>query len=312
MPGFITYLRRNEFRHIDIAGFERGDFPNSVRGKAVLRLGNGSMTGFWIFSTLTLVSLFLSFPSQKSYRQPPVFHTSIYHTITIPRIHLTMTENKQLSDYLNEKLPGLSLDTETYIPYIIGCLEQFQDDEELDEIIDLLQASSETHSDDEEIWPKLKQDILALHRGHKEGLEQTKKQESEERKEMEARKKKEEMEEANRERERKRLADEEKARKNELDPAKKALLAQYAYDVSETYDNDGKIVDSGGKDGDEEGGSSNRATAEKMNKERSQQLKGAHSVTKKDERAKTKQAKVDKIDKKEERRNRARKGERKR
>lgn len=226
-----------------------------------------------------------------------------------------MTKNLQLSDYLNEKLPYLSLDPETYIPYIIGCLETFQDDDELDEIIDLLQASSESHSDDEEIWPKLKQDILQKHHEYKEEEERLKKEEDEERREMEARKKKEELEEINRERERKRLADEEKAKKNELDPAKQALLQQYAYDISETYDNDGKVVDvvGGGakKEGDEVG-ANNREVAAKMNKERAQQIRGAHNTSKNDERAKTKQAKIDKMKKKEDRRNRAQKGERKR
>jgi hypothetical protein len=227
-----------------------------------------------------------------------------------------MTENTKLKEYLNEKLPNLSLDPETYIPYIIGCLETFEDDEELDEIIDLLQASSETHSDDEDIWPALKKDILEKHKEYNAELEQKKKQESDERKEIEARKKKEEVEEANRERERKKMAEEEKAN-TEVDPAKLALLAQYEYDISETYDNDGKVVDSsGGKGGGEEsaaaGGSSNRAMAEKMKKERTKEMKGAQSVSKKDERAKTKQAKLDKMKKKEERRNKAAKGERKR
>ena len=223
-----------------------------------------------------------------------------------------MTENQKLVDYLNEKLPQLSLDIETYLPYITGCLDTFQDDEELDDIIELLQASSETHSDDEIIWPQLKTDILTRHHEHKAAVEQKQKEELEDRKEMQARKKKEEFEEANRERERKRLAEEERSKKNELDPAKKALLDQYAYDVSETYDNDGKIVDSSGgkKGGEDDGGGSNRAVAEKMNKERAQKVRGESNSSKADERVKTKQAKIDKLKKKDERRNRAKKGER--
>ena len=75
-----------------------------------------------------------------------------------------------LSQFLNDTLPALSLDTETYIPYITGCLENFQDNDEdteeddFDEIIQLLQASSESHSDDEQVWINLKHDILQRHR----------------------------------------------------------------------------------------------------------------------------------------------------
>ena len=229
-------------------------------------------------------------------------------------------ENQQLCEYLNETLPTLSLDPETYLPYITGCLDTYQDDEEFDEIIALLQASSESHSDDEQVWPKLKEEILKRHQEYNHQVDQENKQKEDERKAIEAAKKKEEMDEAHREKERKRMATLEKATQIEMDPAKKALIEQYAYDTSEIYDNDGKVVDQKaaakgkGKDKDaEEEPTSNKGLAEKMNKERAQQMRsGGQSSTKKDERMKTKQAKLDKVKQKEERRKKSTKGERKR
>jgi len=232
----------------------------------------------------------------------------------------TTGENHQLSEYLNEILPTLALDPETYIPYITGCLDILQEDEEfeeLDEIISLLQASSETHSDNEEIWPPLKQAILAKHLEYKAEANEKKQLELEQRKELEALKKKEDYEQAILERERKKLAEEEKALKNAMDPAKRALINQYAYDDSEMYDNDGKLVDAAaaagagkGKEVEEED-TSNRGLAQKMVKEQAQQLRGAGGPTKREEQQKTKSAKMDKVNKKEERRKRAVKGERK-
>jgi hypothetical protein len=232
-------------------------------------------------------------------------------------------ENHQLCDYLNETLPTLSLDPETYLPYITGCLDTFQDeDDEFDEIIALLQASSESHSDDEQIWPKLKEEILRRYEEFNHEVEQQKKQNEDERRAIEAAKKKLDTEDAYREKERKRLAELEKTTKIDMDPAKKALIEQYAYDTSEIYDNDGKVVDqkaSGkgkGKDKDkdaEEEPTSNKGLAEKINKEHSQQMRsGSQTTSKKDERMKTKQAKLDKVKQKEERRKKSTKGERKR
>lgn len=228
-------------------------------------------------------------------------------------------QNQILHEYLNKVLPDLSLDPETYIPYITGCLDSFQENdlcEELDEIMALLQASSESHSDDEQVWSDLKEGILSKYKEYKDEINRKHKEYEEERRILEERKKKEDLEEAQREKERRRLAEEENARRKEMDPTKKSLLEQYAYDSSEIYDDDGNLIEGGaGKDKEEgEGGviMSNRAIAEKMNRERAQQIRGAHNTSKKEEREKTKQAKVDKMKQKEERRKRAQKGERKR
>ena len=62
-----------------------------------------------------------------------------------------------LDRYLEKALPALGLDAETYGPYLTGSDEG---EIELDDIIDLFQASSESHSDDEEAWTKFKHDII--------------------------------------------------------------------------------------------------------------------------------------------------------
>jgi hypothetical protein len=100
----------------------------------------------------------------------------------------------------------------------------------------------------------------------------------------------------------------------EMSAAKKALLEQYAYDTSEQYDNDGNLIDPStnktGGDGNEE--LSNRAVAQKVNAEKTQSLRNSKGTSKKDEQKKTKNARLDKMKQKEERRNRATKGERRR
>ncbi len=88
--------------------------------------------------------------------------------------------NDLLQSYLNETLPTLGLDSETYSQYVIGCLANSgeeggdslplpddgdgQQNEELNQIIELLQASSESHSDDDSVWDKLKSEVLKYHR----------------------------------------------------------------------------------------------------------------------------------------------------
>ncbi len=86
--------------------------------------------------------------------------------------------NPLLLTYLNETLPKLGLDSETYAPYVMGCFENYNNDdnhhdddndydesldENVTEIIALLQASSETHSDDERVWEELKAEVLRKH-----------------------------------------------------------------------------------------------------------------------------------------------------
>ena len=85
--------------------------------------------------------------------------------------------NHFLLTYLNETLPKFGLDAETYAPYVMGCFENIDYDNEtssgddsdetleesLTEIIGLLQASSESHSDDESVWEELKAEVMKKH-----------------------------------------------------------------------------------------------------------------------------------------------------
>lgn len=263
------------------------------------------------------------------------------------------SENLHLHSYLNEILPTLGLDSETYSPYIMGCVASNEHDEgietlseELGEIIELLRASSETHSDDETTWDEFKSKVINHHREYIKYLKEKKDAEMLELKKVgilsivyylewqngcfdshlcqllfckkaeEIRHQQEIIDamEAQREMESRKQRNETK----EISAAKKALLDQYAYDTSELYDKDGNVIDittnSKGKDvnkADED--LSNREVANKVNAEKAQTLRKGHNTTsKQEERIKTKNAKLDKLKQKEERRQRATKGERRR
>ena len=108
---------------------------------------------------------------------------------------------------------------------------------------------------------------------------------------------------------------------DDMDPVKRALMERFAYDDSELYDDNGELIVSSGTSsndakgkgrGGDETEESNRSIAQKLNKEKAQELRKAQVQTKSEERVKTKNAKLEKINKKEERRKRAQKGERRR
>ncbi|KAL3895339.1 MAG: hypothetical protein SGARI_007478, partial [Bacillariaceae sp.] len=84
----------------------------------------------------------------------------------------TTAEQKRhpfLHTFLQERLPELGLDIDTYGPYVWGGdgddnevvdISSLQKDpEELEGVVELLQASSESHSDDEQVWKELLQNI---------------------------------------------------------------------------------------------------------------------------------------------------------
>ena len=100
----------------------------------------------------------------------------------------------------------------------------------------------------------------------------------------------------------------------EMSEAKKALLEQYAYDTSEQYDNDGNLIDPTEKSGESggDGELSNKAMAQKVHQEKMLSQRQQNTTTKNEERIKTKNAKMDKMKQKEERRKRSTKGERRR
>mmetsp|Transcript_11045 Transcript_11045/g.15538 ORF Transcript_11045/g.15538 Transcript_11045/m.15538 type:complete len:100 (+) Transcript_11045:36-335(+) len=70
-----------------------------------------------------------------------------------------------LQEYLVNFLPNVGLDTDTYLPYVAGYIESNIDDSEdeasdLDGLMELLSASSESHSDDEATWSLLRAEIF--------------------------------------------------------------------------------------------------------------------------------------------------------
>ena len=225
-----------------------------------------------------------------------------------------MAEDEQhwLTEFLTEVLPTLSLDPETYCPYITGCVDTFEDEDELDEIIELCRASSETHSDNEDVWVQLKADILAKHEEFKVVLKKRQEQEMEKINQEEANKKLEELKEIQKiEEKRKRDAEERELRRKQMDPSQRAFIEQYAYDQSEAYDNEGKLIENK-NDGGAEEVVTNRQVAEQMRQEKTQQMRTKSSTSKKEEQMKTKNVKIEKMKQKEERQKRAQKGERRR
>ncbi|KAL7556411.1 hypothetical protein ACA910_017393 [Epithemia clementina (nom. ined.)] len=77
-------------------------------------------------------------------------------------------DDHALSDFLRERLPQVGLDYDTYGPYVLPLLlssspsdadDEEENKEEWDSVMELLQASSESHSDDNDVWLTLRQDI---------------------------------------------------------------------------------------------------------------------------------------------------------
>ncbi|EEC44495.1 predicted protein [Phaeodactylum tricornutum CCAP 1055/1] len=205
-----------------------------------------------------------------------------------------------LAPFLTSRLPQLGLDYETYGPYVLPLLtDEEVDEDEWESVVELLQASSESHGDDEQAWKDLRVQIEEAWRNHKLALDE---QEAEFKQNQATRL----QEEIERERE---IAVEaalmEKDRKEkpavvEQDAARKALVARFAYDIPDE------------DDADNEGVLSNKEVAAQAKLEQTQGLRQQKVTTKREEQQKTAKARVDKANAKEERRARATKGERKR
>jgi hypothetical protein len=77
-----------------------------------------------------------------------------------------MADSHYLDTYLSIALPALGLDTETYAPYVTG----FDDDEgDLDDLIELLRVSSESHGDDDGAWQEFRKEIVRRRKEFVEG-----------------------------------------------------------------------------------------------------------------------------------------------
>jgi hypothetical protein len=217
-----------------------------------------------------------------------------------------MDESHALEPFLTKRLTELGLDYETYGPYVLPLLEEFEhaDEDEWANVMELLQASSESHSEDEQAWKDLRVDIEAAWKMHRDDMVKQEKQE--------LKLHHQEMNETL-EKERQRaveaaaiLEEEKKAKKTEtskddgMSEAKRALISRYAFE--EDADNEEE----------EDAPLTNQKVAALAAQERSADLKSKNVVTKKDEQQKTAKAKMEKAQVKEERRQRSTKLERKR
>eukprot|EP00548_Thalassiothrix_antarctica_P001664 CAMPEP_0194136240 /NCGR_PEP_ID=MMETSP0152-20130528/6260_1 /TAXON_ID=1049557 /ORGANISM="Thalassiothrix antarctica, Strain L6-D1" /LENGTH=217 /DNA_ID=CAMNT_0038832811 /DNA_START=15 /DNA_END=668 /DNA_ORIENTATION=- len=213
--------------------------------------------------------------------------------------------NDGLNAFLRERLPKLGLDYDTYGSYVVGLFDDDDDDADWDGILELLQASSDTHSDNDVVWKEFQNDVVQLQekstlllKEKEEKLRNERIKEEKERLQEEIAFIKEQKEQTSSE------------EKKELDASKQALMARFEYDESELYDNDGNHVSSTSTT--DEKVVTNKEHALQANQEKAKELRANSNYSKKDEQAKTAKAKQSKALQKEERRNRSHKGERKR
>mmetsp|Transcript_19008 Transcript_19008/g.27068 ORF Transcript_19008/g.27068 Transcript_19008/m.27068 type:complete len:209 (-) Transcript_19008:471-1097(-) len=208
-----------------------------------------------------------------------------------------MTEDQHYLDtYLADILPKLGLDFDTYGPYVTGADEE----DDLDDIIDLLRASSESHSDDEDSWTDLKLQIENRRKDYIAGEEKRKNLAALEAERLEKERLQREIEIAKSNA----LEVEQRMEAKKLETMsadKLALLDKFGYEVED---------EEGGEE--DTGVTTNRDHAANKSAEHSQKLRSTNQPSKAQLRAETTKAKADKNAKKEERRKRAAKGERKR
>lgn len=225
--------------------------------------------------------------------------------INLNGMHDIEQHEHYLSSYLHDRLPALGLDYSTYGSYLIGLVDNNNDnddgenDDHWNDVLELLAASSESHADDTHVWIDLKQELVRRQAQYhckavveKEQALQLKTMEEKERWSREI---------ALAQRQQENLL--EKPTKAPLTLAQQAIVDKYAYDESEVYDKDGNLVQ---QPSDSSSGTfmSNKDVA-------MHEIRKPTVPSKKDAQKETKQAKLDKLKLKEDRRKRAVKGERK-
>ena len=216
-----------------------------------------------------------------------------------------------MEEFLSQRLNELGLDYDTYGPYVQPLLEESGADdaqEEWQTVLELLQASSETHSEDDAVWQEFRIDALE----ESKRMKLIKEQEQEEKDASKLREMEAQIE--NEKAKAKQHAETEEASKKTKDSAmdeatKKALLSRFE------YENDEDDVDS--QNGEslalaDDTIKSNRDVAKEMALEKTREMRSQKVTTKKEEQEKTNQQKKNKEHLKEERRKRASKGERRR
>lgn len=231
-------------------------------------------------------------------------------------------ENPNLVAFLEERLPQLGLDGETYGGYVLGT----SDNDELAEIIELLKASSSGGGDDNDdgnadgddqdlasddaVWEQLMADIqtklqldqdfrdqkAAEHRQHNKAL-------------LEEQLAQAKLEQEQGKQQQQPAKSGGGSNNSAVDEAtKQALLSRFAYE----NDNEDEQGGGGGGGGDDEAPLTNKQLAAQANLDKARELKAQKGTTKREEQQKTKEQRNSKQQLKEERRKKTVKGERKR
>jgi hypothetical protein len=230
---------------------------------------------------------------------------------------------------LEERLPVLGLDVETYGPYVVSLLPTTVDSlvpdledcttdsvttldsnnaEEWDSVWELLQASSESHSDDAAVWKSLQQEIADTFANTwrlEQQFRRARYQESEvQRLAHEQEERNLALQAAELEQERKLAAAANQT--NDDDEVKKALVSRFAYEEEDDEDETGTATASSSSALPPM--LSNRDVAKQVEAAKAQELRAHKTQTKKEEQAKTKETKLHKEKLKEARQQRAVKG----
>ena len=235
-------------------------------------------------------------------------------------------EHPHLADFLEERLPQLGLDSETYGVYVVGVAaassttitatstaNHHEIDEpmaELVEIMDLLKASTEDENlaEDASIWNELVKNIQSQMRLDQQWrIQQHEQHRDNQKAEMQAL-----LEKAKLEQEQAAAKPTATSKTSQVDDAtKKAMLARFAYEDDDPAGG-GEGEDGGEDEVGENTVNMNKLAAAQASVEKRNELKTKKVQTKSEEQQKTKEMRANKQQLKEERRKRAQKGERKR
>jgi len=251
-------------------------------------------------------------------------------------------EHPHLVSFLEERLPGLGLDdVETYGGYVLGTSwktttrnngdddddeVEVEEEEEWREVLHLLQASSETHAEDDAAWEQLAHEIheqCQLDETLRHQQEVLQKQQAQVKLQEQWNHAKQELQAAAAEAAAAAAAAQQQEEEEEVakskhktasavdEATKRALLDRFAFEQDEEDDD---IAGTGAARGTDSAAPlwTNQQVAAQANAERAKELRSQKVQTKKEEQQKTKDQKVHKQQLKEERRKRTQKAERKR
>jgi hypothetical protein len=207
-------------------------------------------------------------------------------------------EERYLESFLSVQLPKLGLDYDTYGPYVVGVFNDESstdalDENELDQVMELLRASSDDESHSSNVWDQFKRDIIAKHEEYTRELQKVQEKQRQEAQLREQEQLRHDIEIA------KTTQPVNKKHGTEMDEQKRALVERFAYEElpeEEEEESEADILVSNKHVAHE-------ANATKKTKE-SRSAQKTKTTTKREEQAATKQQKLLKIKAKEERRKR--------